>query len=172
MDNLVSANLLLSEDKKATLDGRSAPLSFPADRERFHALRKKSDLILIGGNTARNEPYQHTPLPLFVLSRHPMTELTANNQFATILQCPLAQAIDLAKREYQRILIEAGPVLVTQGLSEKVIDILHLSISKKLGDLSAPSVELSQSLTSYALVSDEEVDGGRFLTYHLAPTKE
>jgi hypothetical protein len=32
-------------------------------------MRKEFDVILIGGETARNEPYGKTPIPLVVISR-------------------------------------------------------------------------------------------------------
>ncbi len=53
----VSLNMVSSVDGRATLCGRSAPLSGPGDRALFHALRAPADAILIGAGTLRAERY-------------------------------------------------------------------------------------------------------------------
>jgi riboflavin biosynthesis pyrimidine reductase len=44
-------------DGRASLAGRSAPISGPADRELFHALRTIADGVLVGAATVRGERY-------------------------------------------------------------------------------------------------------------------
>ncbi|HEX3510937.1 MAG TPA: dihydrofolate reductase family protein [Solirubrobacteraceae bacterium] len=56
----VLLNMVSSADGRATLAGRSGPLSSPADRELFHALRACSDAILVGAGTVRGERYGPT----------------------------------------------------------------------------------------------------------------
>jgi riboflavin-specific deaminase-like protein len=51
------ANFVESADGRATLDGRSAPLSDPGDRAMFHALREKVDAVIAGTGTLRTERY-------------------------------------------------------------------------------------------------------------------
>ncbi len=46
-----------SADGRATLAGRSAPLSASADRELFHGLRAAVDGVLVGAGTVRKERY-------------------------------------------------------------------------------------------------------------------
>ena len=53
----VMLNMISSADGRATLTGRSGPLSGPADREFFHALRSCSDAVLVGAGTVRAERY-------------------------------------------------------------------------------------------------------------------
>jgi riboflavin biosynthesis pyrimidine reductase len=53
----VLLNMVSTVDGRATLDGRSAPLSGAADRALFHALRADADAILVGGATVREERY-------------------------------------------------------------------------------------------------------------------
>ncbi len=53
----VLLNMVSSLDGRAALGGRSAPLSGPADRQLFHALRLPVDAILVGAGTARAERY-------------------------------------------------------------------------------------------------------------------
>jgi riboflavin biosynthesis pyrimidine reductase len=50
-------NMVSTADGHATLGGRSGPLSGPADRELFHALRAPVDAVLMGAGTVRAEHY-------------------------------------------------------------------------------------------------------------------
>ncbi len=54
----VVANMVASADGHATIDGESAPLSGPADRALFHALRGQMDGVLAGTGTLRAESYR------------------------------------------------------------------------------------------------------------------
>src|SRR4051812_48602951 len=49
--------MVSSADGKATLEGRTAPMSAPVDRELFHQLRTQADGILVGAGTVRIERY-------------------------------------------------------------------------------------------------------------------
>jgi riboflavin-specific deaminase-like protein len=51
------ANFVASADGRATLEGRSAPLSSAGDRAMFHTLREKSDAVIAGTGTLRAERY-------------------------------------------------------------------------------------------------------------------
>jgi riboflavin-specific deaminase-like protein len=51
------ANFVASADGRATLDGRSAPLSSEGDRVMFHTLREKVDAVIAGTVTLRAERY-------------------------------------------------------------------------------------------------------------------
>jgi riboflavin biosynthesis pyrimidine reductase len=53
----VAVNMVSSADGKATLEGRTAPMSAPVDRELFHHLRTQADGILVGAGTVRIERY-------------------------------------------------------------------------------------------------------------------
>ncbi len=50
-------NFVASVDGRATLGGRSAPLSDPGDRAMFHALREQVDAVIAGTGTIRTERY-------------------------------------------------------------------------------------------------------------------
>jgi riboflavin-specific deaminase-like protein len=51
------ANFVSSADGRATLDGRSAPLSSEGDRVMFHTLRERVDAVIAGTVTLRTERY-------------------------------------------------------------------------------------------------------------------
>jgi riboflavin biosynthesis pyrimidine reductase len=53
----VLLNMVSTADGRATLGGRSAPISGRADRELFHALRAPVDAVLAGAGTMRTERY-------------------------------------------------------------------------------------------------------------------
>ncbi|HEY3759618.1 MAG TPA: dihydrofolate reductase family protein [Solirubrobacteraceae bacterium] len=53
----VILNMVSTVDGRATLGGRSGPLSGPVDRELFHALRLVVDAVMAGAGTVRVERY-------------------------------------------------------------------------------------------------------------------
>ncbi len=53
----VLLNMVSTVDGSATLDGRSGPISGPADRELFHGLRSIVDAVMAGAGTVRTERY-------------------------------------------------------------------------------------------------------------------
>ncbi len=53
----VMLNMVSTVDGRASLHGRSAPLSSSADRALFHALRTPADAVLVGAGTVRTERY-------------------------------------------------------------------------------------------------------------------
>jgi riboflavin biosynthesis pyrimidine reductase len=52
------ANMVMSVDGAFSLEGRSAGLAGPVDRELFHTLRAAADAILVAAGTARQERYR------------------------------------------------------------------------------------------------------------------
>jgi riboflavin biosynthesis pyrimidine reductase len=50
-------NMISTVDGRATLGGRSGPISDRADRELFHGLRAAADAVLVGAGTVRMERY-------------------------------------------------------------------------------------------------------------------
>lgn len=49
--------MVTSLDGRIAVGGRSAPLSSPADRSLFHALRAQADAVMVGAGTATAERY-------------------------------------------------------------------------------------------------------------------
>jgi len=54
---VLAVNMVVSGDGRAAFEGKTAPLSDPADRELFHLLRSQADAILVGTGTLRTERY-------------------------------------------------------------------------------------------------------------------
>lgn len=168
MSNRIAANLVIGADGSTTLDGSSRGLSFEADRRRFHQLRGEFDVILVGGNTARNEPYAKTPIPLIVLTHGPLPQRIAGNPLAQAWEQALNQALPRARETFGDVLIEAGPSLVRQGLEEGLISELFLTISDTTSGENL--IEISDFLSEMVELSRERLTGGLFLHYGLAPS--
>jgi riboflavin biosynthesis pyrimidine reductase len=165
----IAANLIVGADGSTTLNNSSRGLSFPADREKFHQLRREFAALLIGGNTARNEPYTTTPLPLIVLSRRGLPPRLSTNPHAMVWDLPLAEAIARAVDKYGDLLIEAGPELLKEALDLGLINELHLTISEVTGGENP--IDIGALTRTAKVVGEVQVDQGQFLTYRLAPSQ-
>ena len=97
------ANLVIGQDGSTTRNGTSKNLSSAEDRKRFHQLRSGVEAIVIGGKTARLEPYAQTPAPLYVISRaREIKEIEANHQAKILNQDPKLELE--SSRKYQFLL--------------------------------------------------------------------
>ena len=53
----VAVNMVATVDGRASVAGRTAPISSVADRQVFHALRTSADAVMVGAGTLRTERY-------------------------------------------------------------------------------------------------------------------
>jgi riboflavin biosynthesis pyrimidine reductase len=165
---IVTANLIVGKDGSTSISGSSTPLSTQEDRERFQALRLKNDLILIGGNTARREPYKKTPIPLYILT-HTKVRLQPKNQLAKQFSLSIKEMISEIGSKFEsgkeviNLLVEAGPGLLTQMISDSLIDQFYLTINLELtGD---NQISISDLTRSFELVENEIVGSCEFRLY-------
>ena len=163
----VAANLVVGAGGSTTLNGSSSGLSTPPDRLRFHKLRTEFGAILIGGNTARNEPYAKTPAPLIVLTHRPLSGPASLNPTALAWAMPLKSAISQATAMYGDLLIEAGPALIREAITSGLLTDLYLTLSPIDGGENP--ISLDELLQECEEISREEVDRTLFLHYRLAP---
>jgi riboflavin biosynthesis pyrimidine reductase len=165
---IVTANLIVGKDGSTSISGSSTPLSTQEDRERFQALRLKNDLILIGGNTARREPYKKTPIPLYILT-HTKVRLQPKNQLAKQFSLSIKEMIAEIGNKFEggkeviNLLVEAGPSLLTQMISDSLIDLFYLTVNLELtGD---NQISISDLTRSFELVENEIVGSCEFRIY-------
>lgn len=166
---ITSANLIVGADGSTTLANSSMGLSTDEDRRRFHELRSKNDLILIGGNTARREPYKRTPIPLYILT-HTKVRLQPKNQLAKQFALSPIEIINELKSSFNpeqsgpiNLLVEAGPALLKQMIDEGLIDNLYLTINQeKTGD---NQIVLTQLTKGFELIKRENIPPCDFLFY-------
>ena len=159
----IIGTLVVGCNNATTLGGKSSPLSTSADRERFLTLHRRAAAIITGKNSAANEEYQKTSVPIFIFTR----------QCAALsFSHPLMQQVhvdrdlgEITRRIDQRIpgdiAVEAGPALLQALIKENVIDEFELSISPIAGD--ANFIDVDNILNNFEIYSDIEIDGTRLL---------
>lgn len=166
---VVSANLILGADGSSTANGSSIGLSNDEDRQRFHQLRGESDLILIGGNTARREPYKRTPIPLYILT-HSKVKLQPKNQLAKQFQLTPKQLLEEVGSKFEstselpiKLLVEAGPKLLLEMISQSLVDHLYLTVS--LNKKGENKVDIDELTKGFRLVRNEVKKDNEFRYY-------
>ena len=61
--------MIATADGRATVEGRTAPIANRADYELFHALRARTDAVMVGAETIRVEGYGPMEQLAVVVSR-------------------------------------------------------------------------------------------------------
>lgn len=166
---VVSANLIVGVDGSTTANGSSIGLSNDEDRQRFHQLRGESDLILIGGNTARREPYKRTPIPLYILT-HSKVKLQPKNQLAKQFQLTPKQLLEEVGGKFEssselpiKLLVEAGPKLLIEMITQSLVDYLYLTVS--LNKKGENKVDINELTKDFRLVRNETKKDYEFRYY-------
>lgn len=166
----VVANLVVSSSGATSKNGSSIGLSSPADRKRFHELRSESDAILIGGSTARREPYKKTPIPLFIIT-HSIVRLQPKNPLAKQLNLSPAAALDeisniFKNKQHAQLLVEAGPKLLMAMIEENLINTLHLTVNHK--EDGENKINLTELVKNFDLLSVDKIEDDEFRKYQLS----
>lgn len=165
---IVTANLIVGQDGSTTLNGSSTGLSTAPDRLRFHQLRDHQELIIIGGNTARREPYKRTPIPLYILT-HAKIRLQPKNQLAKQFQLTPAQLLAEISNNFQcdqpqiNVLVEAGPNLLMQMIDQSLIDYLYLTVN--LDKQGENRISISDLVENFELLESEKIEDCEFRKY-------
>jgi riboflavin biosynthesis pyrimidine reductase len=167
---IATANLIVGNDGSTTANNSSIGLSTDEDRLRFQQLRSKSDLILIGGNTARREPYKRTPVPLYILT-HAKVRLQPKNQLAKQFSMGIADLFSEISNNFPpteitspiNLLVEAGPVLLQEMIDLALIN--HLYLTKNLEKNGENKVSIEKLTAPFKLVTSERVGACEFAHY-------
>lgn len=120
------ASLVVGGNSATTVHGDSRRLRTPEDRERFLALRAAPEisLILVGGQSAKTEPYRSAPHPIAIFSRGHIGEIPS-----------LRTYIESLSHEFPgTILCEGGVTLFHLLLREDLIDRAFISRVPIAGD--------------------------------------
>ncbi|GAB2841496.1 dihydrofolate reductase family protein [Lentzea nigeriaca] len=158
----VIANFVSSVDGAVSVDGRSAGLGSPADKQIYLLGRELADVVLVGAGTVLVEGYRparrERPLPIAVVTARgtltPDLPLFANSAVAPIvITCASAElpelpadvivagdeAVDLkvavaelAARGLHKINLEGGPRLFGSMIAAGLVDGLNLTVSPLL----------------------------------------
>ena len=126
----IVATIVVGVDGSSTINGSSTEVTSAADRATFLQRRRLVDCIIIGGNTARNEPYSKTPVPLVVVSKQEHSQLPA----AHVWDLDPKDALTKARQEFgENILIEGGASFISYLLEQNLVDVLELSVTHTSG---------------------------------------
>jgi len=155
----IVATLVVGTDGSTSKESRSAGVSSPADRKIFLQRRREVDCIIIGGNTARNEPYAKTPVPLVIISRQSHPNLPAAHVWNLD---PCDGVIRAAKEFGENILIEGGSSFISYLLDNNVVDSLELSVTPVTGG--TDTFDFSRYLERADFVEKKTIDGTIFYT--------
>ena len=149
----IIATLVVGSDGSTAKDGTSRGVTSPLDRARFLERRRHVDAILIGGNTARSEPYRKTPVPVVVISSSMINSLADNRQAYWWNTSP-SEAIERAQRLFgPTILVEAGTSIILELLSLNLIDRLELSVTTVTGG--DYLIDIQQMLSNFSHITSE-----------------
>ena len=160
----VVATLVVGSDGSTSKESRSAGISSPEDRKAFLQRRREVDVIIVGGNTARQEPYNRTPVPLIVISRS-LVNPVQGNHLALFWNCSPAKAVEKARLLFgEKILIEGGISMIKELISLKILDQLELSVTPATGG--DERVDIKELLSHFTQVSQREEAGTLFYSAH------
>jgi riboflavin biosynthesis pyrimidine reductase len=156
----VVATLVVGSDGSTSKESRSSGVSSPEDRKAFLQRRREVDVIIVGGNTARHEPYNRTPVPLVVISRS-LVNPVQGNHLALFWNCSPVMAVEKARFLFgERILIEGGISMINELLVHKKIDQLELSVTPATGGENF--VDINQLLSHFSQIEKREELGTIF----------
>lgn len=160
----VVATLVVGSDGSTSKERRSAGVSSPEDRKAFLQRRREVDVIIVGGNTARHEPYNRTPVPLVVISRSLINPVQGNH-LALFWNCSPVMAIEKARALFgEKILIEGGISMINELLEHKMIDQLELSVTPAM--CGEHTIDIEQLLAKFSQVDKREESGTTFYSAH------
>lgn len=156
----VVATLVVGSDGSTSKESRSAGVSSPEDRKAFLQRRREVDVIIVGGNTARHEPYNRTPVPLVVISRS-LVNPVQGNHLALFWNCSPVSAIEKARTLFgEKILIEGGVSMINELIAHSLIDQLELSVTPATGG--QDRIDIQQLLSHFSTVEKREESGTVF----------
>lgn len=158
----VTVTLVVGADGSTSKNGNSAGVSNKADRTAFLARRRTADCILIGGATARVEPYHRTPVPVVVVSRSLINPL-ADNRLAHCWNLSPEKAVERAEKTFgPNIHIEAGISIVNELIEHNRVDQIELSVTEVTGgeDL----VDIEKLLSHFPNRTENTIEGTRFIS--------
>ena len=158
----VTVTLVVGSDGSTTKNGSSAGVTTAADRSEFLARRRTADCILIGGNTARTEPYHRTPVPVVVISRSLINPL-ADNRLAHCWNLSPEKALDRVIKTFgPNVHIEAGAAIITVLIQAGRVDALELSITSVSGG--EDFIDIDQLLGHFTQSSEVTRSDTRFIS--------
>ena len=158
----VFASLVVGSDGSTTKGGNSRGIASGVDRTAFLTRRRSADFILIGGQTARSEPYHRSPVPVVIASRSMINALTDNRLAHWWNLSPMAALAKGIKEFGSNVLVESGPAIINELIENKVLDGIYLSVISVVGG--EYPIDFEKLLANFQEVYREVIDGTTFIT--------
>jgi hypothetical protein len=131
------------------------------DRTAFLARRRSADFLLIGGETARVEPYHRTPVPVVISSRSMINSL-ADNRLAHWWNLSPSEALAKGIKKFgENVLVESGPTIIDDLLLNQALDGIYLSITSVTGGEN--QIDIAALLRNFDEIDRQEVEGTQFI---------
>jgi len=157
----VFASLVVGADGSTAKGGNSRGITSGVDRTAFLARRRSVDFLLIGGETARVEPYHRTPVPVVISSRSMINSL-ADNRLAHWWTLSPTEALAKGVKKFgENVLVESGPSLIDQLLLNNVLDGIYLSITSVTGGENP--IDIAALLENFAEIDRKDLEGTQFI---------
>ena len=157
----VFASLVVGADGSTAKSGNSRGITSGVDRTAFLARRRSADFLLIGGETARVEPYHRTPVPVVISSRSMINSLADNRLAHWWNLSPTAALAKGVKKFGGNVLVESGPSFIDDLLINKALDGIYLSITEVTGGENP--IDISSFLAKFVEVNRQEIEGTEFI---------
>ncbi len=157
----VFASLVVGADGSTTKGGNSRAITSGADRTAFLARRRNADFLLIGGETARAEPYHRTPVPVVISSRSMINSLADNRLAYWWNLSPTAALAKGVKKFGENVLVESGPTIIDDLIRSRALDGIYLSITAVTGG--EKPIDIAALLANFTEIDRKEIDGTQFI---------
>jgi riboflavin biosynthesis pyrimidine reductase len=157
----VFASLVVGSDGSTAKGGNSRGITSGIDRTAFLARRRSADFLLIGGETARVEPYHRTPVPVVISSRSMINSL-ADNRLAHWWNLSPSEALAKGIKKFgENVLVESGPTIIDDLLLNQALDGIYLSITSVTGGEN--QIDIAAILRNFDEIDRQEVEGTQFI---------
>ena len=157
----VFASLVVGSDGSTSKDGSSRGIASGVDRTAFLERRRTMDFLLIGGETARTEPYHRTPVPVVISSRSMISALS-DNRLAHWWNLSPSDALTQGVKQFgPNVLVESGPTFLAELIANKLIDGIYLSITSISGG--EGQIDIENLLGNFQEIIRSDVDGTTFI---------
>lgn len=157
----VFASLVVGSDGSTSKDGSSRGIASGVDRTAFLERRRTMDFLLIGGETARTEPYHRTPVPVVISSRSMISALSDNRLAHWWNLSPVDALAQGVKQFGANVLVESGPTFLAELIANGLIDGMYLSITAVSGG--EGQIDIEKLLGNFQEIIRTEVDGTTFI---------
>ena len=157
----VFASLVVGADGSTTKGGNSRGITSGVDRTAFLARRRSADFLLIGGETARTEPYHRTPVPVVISSRS-MINALADNRIAHWWNLSPTAALAKGVAKFgENVLVESGHTIIEELIASRALDGIYLSITEITNGENP--IDITALLEKFDQINRQQIEGTEFI---------